>query len=263
MSHKPLILLTNDDGIEAPGLAAMRKALPPEYDVHIVAPDNERSAASHSVTIHTHMAYRPVLRDGQSWGHALDGTPADCVKLAVTRLLDRRPQLVISGINPGANIGNNILYSGTVAAAREAVMLGIPALAVSIGHIHSGKGWHYDSAAAWAARLAPLILERGLPPGILLNLNVPNIPAEEIRGIADSRQGQCMYIDDMAPHGENGVVHAFRNIGKTLVTGEDAGEDTDHRTLENHMASLTPLHFDLTDHAFRAELRKWLIPQND
>ena len=257
MSDPPVILLTNDDGIDAPGLAALHRAVASLGDVHVVAPEAERSAASHSVTIRAHMAYREVEREGEVWGHALDGTPADCVKLAVTRLLDERPALVLSGINPGANIGNNILYSGTVAAAREATMLGIPAMAVSIGHVHSGDEWHYDVAAGWAARLVPHVLENGLPSGVLLNLNVPNLPADEIRGIQDSRQGQCMFIDEMASDDENGVVRAFRNVGATLVSSDDNADDTDLRVLERKMVSLTPLHFDLTDHAFRARLRDW------
>lgn len=258
MPRRRVILLTNDDGIEAPGLQALWSAVRDLGEVHVVAPESERSAASHSVTIDSHMAYRLVdLPSGLS-GHALDGTPADCVKLAVTRLLEARPDVVLSGINPGANIGNNILYSGTVAAAREAVMLGVPALAVSVGHVHRGEGWHYEGAAQLAAGLVESILERGLPPGVLLNLNAPNIPVDEIRGLAVSRQGRSMFIDDMAPHGEGPHVRAFRNVGKTLVSGDDNGEDTDHRVLEGDMASLTPLHFDLTRHDFRAELSRWV-----
>ena len=263
MTEKPLILLTNDDGIDAAGLAVLREALDALGDILIVAPEKQCSATSHTVTIFKDMAYRRVERDGALWGHSLDGMPPDCVKLGVLALAPRKPDLVISGINPGGNVGNNILYSGTVAAAREGAMLGIPSMALSL-HCNRAveKVLHYETAAQWALKLAPMVLQRGLPPGVILNINVPNLPAGDIRGGVITRQGRVMFIDDMQPSRENGEansgqVRAYRNVGSTIILEGEHGEDVDDAVLRARKVSITPLHYDLTYHAFRDELTGW------
>lgn len=256
---KPLILITNDDGIEASGLRHLRDAVAPLGDVLVVAPEHQCSATSHAVSIFKEMPYRVVERDGQPWGHALEGMPSDCVKLGALVLADRKPALVLSGINPGANIGNNILYSGTVAAAREGAMLGIPSIAVSLNFQRwDEKIRHFETAAAWAAQISEIVLHNGLPRGVILNLNVPNIPLEEIRGAVISRQGRAMFQDEMEPAHENGEVRSYRNVGKTMIEEPEPGEDDDHVVLKHRKVSITPLHYDLTMHHFREELDAWL-----
>ena len=261
MSPKPLILLTNDDGIEAPGLEALYEAIAPWARTAIVAPARERSGVSHAITVLEDMAYRQIFRQGRLWGHALDGMPADCVKLAVTRLLNEPPDLVIAGINAGANIGNNILYSGTVAAAREAAMFGLPALAVSVQGRPFPPGahrFHYETAGRAAAQLAPLVIERGLPRGVILNVNVPNLPPEDVGDLVVSRQGATMYLDNLEPTRVDGRIQSFRNVGDQALRSDPDEHDCDDVVLENACISVTPLRFDMTDDGLRAELEAWL-----
>jgi 5'-nucleotidase len=256
---KPLILISNDDGINATGLRVLRDSVAHLGNVLVVAPEHQCSAASHAVSIFKEMPYRVVLKNGQPWGHALEGMPSDCVKLGVLTLADRKPDLVLSGINPGANIGNNILYSGTVAAAREGAMLGIPSIAVSLNFFrHTEKERHFETAGEWAARLSEMVLRRGLPRGVVLNLNVPNLPSSEIRGAVISRQSRSMFQDEMEPAQENGEVRSYRNVGKIMIEEPEADEDNDDVVLKHNKVSITPLHYDLTEHHFREELAAWI-----
>jgi 5'-nucleotidase len=260
MPLNPLVLLTNDDGILAEGLVVLRAFVSRFADVEIVAPCVECSGASHAVSVRREMLFRRVERDGVFWGCALDGNPADCVKLAITRLLPRKPDLVIAGINPGANLGNNILYSGTVAAAREAAMLGVPAMAVSIQWRaeRPDPPPYYETAAEFAARIALRAIEEGLPPGVILNVNVPNLRSEEIAGVAVSRQGATAYIDKMLPAGRDGDVRAYSNVGDEEIPSPPDAPDSDDLVLAEGKISVTPLHYDMTDHGFRSELVRWL-----
>ena len=261
-SHTPLILLTNDDGIEAPGLAALHEAISPLGRTVIVAPITERSAVGHAMTVFRQMPYRRIEHNGELWGHALDAMPADCVKLALTTILERRPNLVIAGINPGANLGNNIFYSGTVAAAREAAMQGIPALAVSIPHpARPGEPRYYAAAGAHARRMALMTLRHGLPSGVLLNINVPNLPVECIAGIAVSRQGRTMFIDSMCPWHHNDTILSYANVGDQIIPSPNDQPDSDDLVLARGMVSVTPLHFDMTHEAFRNELSERLAEE--
>lgn len=259
MTPRPLVLLTNDDGYDAPGLEHLRRAVEPLADTLIVAPLEQRSAISHAVSIRVKLGYRVIEKEGRVWGHALAGMPADCVKLGVTRLAPRRPDLVISGINPGANIGNNILYSGTVGAAREAAMLGLPALAVSQEKDFANEGLtqHFESAARFVHDFLPRVLEHGMPPGVILNCNLPNLPPGEIGGIEVTRQGRSRYLDDLAP-GPDGEEPHYCNIGNLLHPPEDPEEDEDHIALERGNISVTPLHFDLTCSTTMRALHEWL-----
>lgn len=256
---RPRILLTNDDGIAAPGLEALYLALRDWADVEIVAPDSERSAVGHAITIFRDMDYRRVERNGRPWGHALSATPADCVKLAVTRLLEEKPDLVIAGVNPGANLGHNIFYSGTVAAAREAAILGVPAIAVSL---HVARPFpdtpeRFATAAAFAARLAPLVIEHGLPPGVILNVNVPDLPADQVAGVAVARQGSTLFIDLMEPLLHEGGVRGFRNVGNQAIPSTASDDEPDDLALGRGCITVTPLHTDLTHHASLEGLARW------
>jgi len=254
---RPLILLTNDDGIGAPGLNALREAVARIATVEVVAPESQCSAAGHAVSVLKDMSYRRIeLGDGFR-GHSLTGMPADCVKLAVTRLFDARPDLIISGINRGSNVANNILYSGTVAAALEGAMLGVPSMAVSLAYERADPVLHFESAAEFAARLAPRVIARGLPKGTILNVNVPNRETREIRGVVVSRQGHGMYVDVMEPSETDGEIQAFRNVGEVMVYSTE-GDDCDDAAVRDGFISITPLRYDLTDNDFRQELRDWL-----
>jgi 5'-nucleotidase len=261
VGSRPLILLTNDDGIGAPGLNALREAVARIAAVEVVAPERPCSAAGHAVSVLKDMSFRRIeLGDGFR-EHSLMGMPADCVKLAVTKLFDARPDLIISGINRGSNVANNILYSGTVAAALEGAMLGVPSIAISLSYDNSDPILHFETAAEFAVRLAPSVIARGLPKGTILNVNVPNRKSEEVRGVVVSRQGEGMYIDVMEPSGGNGEIEAFRNVGEVMVYSAQ-GRDCDDVVVRDGFISITPLRYDLTDHGYRDTLRNWLREEN-
>jgi 5'-nucleotidase len=171
------ILLTNDDGIHCEGLWALNAVLQRGHAVTVVAPDRERTAVSHGITLHQPLRADRISLNGCGSGYAVTGTPADCVKLGILEILGRRPDLVVSGLNPGANVGVNINYSGTVAAAKEAALGGVPAIAASIA---GGAPYHYPTAAEFIGRLSELVGRRGLAPGTFLNVNVPNLPESQI-----------------------------------------------------------------------------------
>jgi 5'-nucleotidase len=251
--ERPLILVCNDDGIGAAGLRVLVESLRPLGEVVVVAPDRERSAAGHSLTLN-----RPLrashLDDG--W-YSVDGTPTDCITLAVMGLLPRRPQLVAAGINHGSNMGDDVTYSGTVASALEATLQGIPAFAMSL----AGDGeFEFRGAGAFARRLAEEILRRGLPRDTLLNVNVPNLPADAIRGVAVTRQGRRVYSETVVrkidPRGK-----AYYWIGGTGPAWERLG-DTDYDAVSGGRISVTPLQFDLTNHQVIGELTAWGLSLN-
>ena len=178
------VLLTNDDGIYAEGLWALYNRFAKGHQVSVVAPDRERSAIGHAITLHQPLRASRFSLNGEYGGYAVNGTPADCIKLAILEILPARPDVVVSGINPGANVGANLNYSGTVAAAKEAALCGTIGIAVSIvGPIVE----FYDDAAMFVARLSETVYRRGLPFGTFLNVNLPNLPLKEIAGVRISR----------------------------------------------------------------------------
>jgi 5'-nucleotidase len=269
------VLLSNDDGVDAPGLAALYDAVSLVAETTVVAPASERSAVGHAISVYNNITLQTRERDGRVWAYAIDGTPADCVKMALTTIMkDAPPDLVISGVNRGQNTGTSILYSGTVAAALEATMAGFPAMAVSLA-VHApfmgdpaGLGLPADSrhlartpeefayAARFAARLAQLVVKRGLPKGVLLNVNVPMLPAEKIAGVAISKMGHSVFVDEFKIVGETAGVVAYKNIGNQLIHSAE-GDDWDDLVLRQRKISITPLHYDLTHHHFLEELRAW------
>jgi len=249
----PRILLTNDDGIHAEGLRYLRKAVAGLGTVEIVAPEFPQSAVGHAITLDEPIRVREVLRDGTFYGHGVVGTPADAVKLAIYSLLPGPPRLVISGINDGANLGINVLYSGTVSAATEAAILGVPAMAVSIAR---KKDPPFELALPHIEALAGSILKHGLPAGVALNVNIPALPKEKIRGFKLTRQCLCKfrerYEQRQDPRG-----NVYYCLSGEIVPDE-ADESTDIRSLMEGYVSVTPLFYDLTAHARTAELANLL-----
>ncbi len=250
------ILLSNDDGIDAPGLYALYEEITRIAEVTVVAPVSEQSGVGHAISVFNHLTLEKRSKHGKFFGYALDGTPADCVKLGVTTLMSEQPHLVMAGINRGQNTGNSILYSGTVAAAIEGTMYSIPSFAISVAARRS-ELCHFAYAAKFAARLARCVLEKGLPKGVLLNVNVPNVPEQELCGVVISHQGQSMYVDVFEGHGEKGEILAYRNTGEEMISSTES-DDADDIVLKQNKISITPLHYDLTFHQFRKELEKWM-----
>lgn len=248
----PRILVTNDDGVASPGLHALLAAMRELGVTSVVAPDAERSAVGHAITTGTPLRVKEFALDGKAVGLSVNGTPADCVKLAVGTLLEQRPDLVVSGINLGPNTATNIIYSGTVSAATEARMLGIPSIAISIGTFQDPL---WETAAIYAQRLARMVLTRGLPPKVLLNMNVPNLPLGEVKGVRFTRQGDSGYDERFELHTDPRSVPYYMRAGSYKMS--DVDESTDALSLALGFVSVTPVSFDLTSYEMVEELSQW------
>jgi len=242
------ILLSNDDGYFAPGLELLATQLAAEAEITVVAPERDRSGSSNSLTLD-----RPLtVRRAPNGFLFVNGTPTDCVHLAVTGLLDDLPDMVISGINLGANMGDDTIYSGTVAAATEGHLLGIPAIAVSLT---SKTGRHFDTAAAVVAELLRRHHKQSLG-GWLLNVNVPDVPLRDLKGLRMTRLGRR--------HKAESVIKTVTPRGETCYwvgaagPAADAGDGTDFHAVEQGYASVTPLQIDLTHHAELSRVAQWL-----
>ncbi|MGD8763699.1 MAG: 5'/3'-nucleotidase SurE [Desulfobacteraceae bacterium] len=248
------ILLTNDDGIHAPGIWALYSRFVEKHVVTVIAPDREQSAVGHGITLHQPLRVAKVSINGTCPGYTVNGTPADCVKFAVLELLESKPDLLISGINPGANVGVNINYSGTVAAAKEAALYGISAMAVSIqGH----DSPHYEEVAHFMEKLAHKVVDNGLPPGTYLNVNIPAIPMRKICGIRISN----LSVNFFPEHMEKRVDprnRAYYWQGCDALPVSD-NPNIDGTALSERYISITPLKCDVTDYASIEELKKWEI----
>jgi 5'-nucleotidase len=241
-----MILVTNDDGVYSPGIQILAKRLHELDSVVIVAPDRERSAAGHSMTLH-----RPLLiEEIKDSVYSVNGTPTDCVNIAVKGLLKETPRLVVSGINKGPNLGDDVTYSGTVAGAIEARLLGVPSLAVSLA---ARNDFRFTEAAEVALRAAAMIFEHGLTEGTLLNINVPNLPITEIRGTVLTRLGKRIYhqmtVERVDPRGKR-----YYWIGGGEPDWERE-EGTDFDAIDRNLVSITPLHLDLTDYSSFEKLK--------
>ena len=246
------ILVSNDDGIRAAGIRALEAALAPLGDVWVVAPDREQSAAGHSLSL-----YRPLRVEELDDRHfAVDGTPTDAVNLALNGIMKPgRADLVVSGINHGGNLGDDITYSGTVSAAMEGTLLGVPSIAVSLA---GRDATDFAPAAEFAARLAAAVLEHGMPRDTLLNVNVPNIPVEQLRGYRITRQGKRRYGDAIVEHLDP------RGRKYYWIGGDDLGfvpgEGTDCSAVADGFISISPLHLDLTNYSSIAALGELQVP---
>ena len=248
---KPLILVTNDDGIHAPGLAALADALEPLGETWIYAPDRQQSAVGHAVSLE-----RPLrVEELRARWYMVDGTPTDCVMLAIRDLLPRKPELVFSGINSGPNLGDDVTYSGTVAGAYEGMLLGARSVAISCAS-HMPK--HFETAAAIATRVAQAALEHPFPPDTMLNVNVPDVPLDAIQGIAVTRMGQRHYEDEIVRRTDpRGRMYYW--IGGSAPT-HNAEPGTDLDVIEHNWVSVTPLQRDMTNHQALNELARWTWP---
>jgi 5'-nucleotidase len=255
------ILLTNDDGIDSAGLLALKRALEPIGRVGVIAPDSNRSAVGRGISIGRSLQVAEVeLLDG-SVGYATDGTPVDCVRFAALGLIGDPPDLIVSGINYGLNLGDDITYSGTVAAAFEGILLGVPAIAVSQQSLsgeldfRAREGYDFDAGAAFVARLVGEVRARGLPEGTILNVNVPARP----RGVAVARLGKRIYRDRLERQADEHGLRRYSIYNDAPSYHEEEG--TDFHAVAEGKISLTPIHLDLTSSAAIAELERWALEQ--
>lgn len=257
------ILVSNDDGFFTPGIKALAKALERIGEVWVVAPDREQSAASHSLTLHRPL--RVGVHRKKDRVFFVDGTPTDCVNIGVNKVLPSKPDIVVSGINRGANLGDDVSYSGTVAAALEGALLGIPAIAVSaiplVRPPEEGGEYRYEAAADFAADLAEKVLKHGLVPGTVLNVNVPSDAEVGERRCEITRTGKRIYSDiveeKLDPRGK-----PYFWIGGSSVESElgDTSEGTDCLSAHKGRISISPVQLDMTDHEFFSKLQAWKLP---
>jgi 5'-nucleotidase len=259
MEVDPLrILLTNDDGIYAPGLYALYKSLKDKHLIDIVAPDGEVSAVGHGITLSAPLRVREARRNGDLYGYAVNGTPADCVKMAVQELLGTTPDMVVSGINAGANVGVNVLYSGTVSAATEGAFLGLRAAAVSLD---ARVGPDFSTAASLLPGIVAFLENIGdWPEGVALNINIPAVPASAIAGIAVVRQATLRFKDRYERRTDPRGRDYYWLAGEEAFCGEGA-EDTDVYALKRGMITITPIHYDLTCNRSLADFGRRSIPK--
>jgi 5'/3'-nucleotidase len=271
------VLLTNDDGIQARGLHAMRRALlaVPGIEVAVIAPDSNRSASARSITTRSPLWVEEIELGDGSTGFATDGTPVDCVRFAALGLIEFTPELIVSGINHGANLGDDITYSGTVAAALEGAVLGIPAVAVSQQSqkremdFRFGREFDFDVAAVFTANLVAGLSERPIQPGTLLNVNCPAVEGGELKGAEVTRMGKRIYRDKLQLTDEDSSSERPRRLYR--IYGDDPSyhqeEGTDFAAINADKISVTPLHFNLTDVRQMEELRGWdlsaLVPTSE
>jgi 5'-nucleotidase len=256
------VLITNDDGIQAKGLNALRKRLRdlPGIDLHVIAPDSNRSATARSITTRSPLWVEEIAFDDGSSGFATDGTPVDCVRFAELGLVGERPELIISGINHGSNLGDDITYSGTVAAALEGIVLGIPAIAISQQsaaremNFIAGRDFDFSVAAAFAAELVGRVAEEPLPADTLLNINCPGAPPT---GIEVTHLGKRLYNDELklVDEDEGSERRRYQIYGFEPSFEDEEGSDLS--AIARKRIAVTPVHFDLTDRPSLDRLRAW------
>jgi 5'-nucleotidase len=253
------ILVTNDDGIHAPGIHAVREALEDLGEVFVIAPERPRSASGHAITLHKPLRITETPLPDGSTGWACSGTPTDCVTLGWDVVMESRVDLVVSGINSGPNLGWDVTYSGTVAAAIEGAILGAPSIAVSVAG--EKDPFEYGPAARFTRTLAEQVLGRGMEQWTLLNVNVPAVPAENIRGVSITHQGRRQYVDRIDrrvdPWGRD-----YYWLRGSLKEEEADVESDVHAVLDNRI-SVTPIHLDLTAYKLLPALRDWQLNTTD
>lgn len=254
MEERPLILVTNDDGITAPGIRKLIEIMNTLGDVVVVAPDSPQSGMGHAITINSTLYCSPLtIDDGMQIEYSCSGTPVDCVKLAVNEILNRKPDLCVSGINHGSNSSINVIYSGTMSAAVEAGIEGIPAIGFSL----LDYNWEadFDQAEEHIRKIAETVLNEGLPDNVVLNVNIPKLKKDEIKGIKICRQAKAYWKEEFDkrtnPQGRNYYWLTGRFVN------EDKGEDTDEWALAHNYISVVPVQFDLTAHHAIQRLNTW------
>ncbi|MGV8993100.1 MAG: 5'/3'-nucleotidase SurE [Flavobacterium sp.] len=257
---KPLILVTNDDGITAPGMRALIEVMKGLGEVVVVAPDKPQSAMGHAITINNTLFINKIsAANSEVVEYSCSGTPVDCVKMAVSEILHRKPDLCVSGINHGSNSSINVIYSGTMSAAVEAGIEGIPAIGFSLQDF----GWNadFEPTKKFVKTIASQVLSKGLPDGVLLNVNFPKLPEDQIKGIKVCRQAKASWKESFdkrqTPHGRD----YYWLTGEFV--NEDKGEDTDEWALEHGYISLVPVQFDLTAHHAMQQLNTWNLNEQN
>ena len=256
MTKKPLILVTNDDGINAPGIRTLIDVMNTIGDVVVVAPDSPQSGMGHAITLDSTLYAEEVnIKNDSHKEYSCSGTPADCVKLAIRELLPRTPDLCVSGINHGSNSSINVIYSGTMSAALEAGIEGIPAIGFSL--LDYSWNANFDASKKYVKTITENVLKEGLPNGVVLNVNIPNSSEKHIKGIKICRQAKANWVEEFdkrkTPQGRDyyWLTGKFVNL--------DGGEDTDESALENGYVSVVPVQFDLTAHHFIKNLNNWKL----
>jgi len=255
---RPLILISNDDGYDSPGILALTKSLNTFAETIVIAPATQQSAVGHAITVQMPLRARPITRGKGFHGWAVEGTPADSVKLGVTRLLTRKPDLVVSGINHGMNTSINVIYSGTVSAATEGAVLGVPSIAIS--HASHSLDSDLRDTATFAKKIVRLVLKKGLPPGTLLNVNVPDVPHGKIEGIALTHQGKSWWDDGFEERSDPNGKAYYWLVGTYMWDEHPVADDF---ALQRKMISVTPLHYSLTDMSLYQEMLSWNVSSLD
>ena len=255
MPQKPLILVTNDDGITAPGIRNLIQVMSTLGDVVVVAPDSPQSAMGHAITISDTLYCDPVMveKDALVQEYSCSGTPADCVKLATQQILDRKPDLCVSGVNHGSNSSINVIYSGTMSAAVEAGVEGIPAIGFSLLDYSSNAS--FEHCNAYIKSISKNVLENGLPKGIVLNVNFPKVSDHPLKGVKVCRQAKARWVEDFDKRTNPQGREYYWLTGEFV--NQDKGQDTDEWALENNYVSIVPVQFDLTAHHYIQDLNNW------
>lgn len=252
-THRPVILVTNDDGITAPGIAALVEVMNEIGDVFVVAPDSPQSATGHSITISKPLRLDKVALFGDQ-SYQCSGTPVDCVKLAINKVIHRKPDLCVSGINHGSNSSINVIYSGTMSAAMEGAIEGIPSVGFSL--LDYNLDADFTASKKYVREIALKVLEKGLPTGSLLNVNIPSA-AHKIKGIKICRQAKAKWKEEFDERLDPNKRPYYWLTGKFI--NEDHGFDTDEWALANHYVSVVPVHFDFTAHYAIPYLNDWQL----
>ena len=255
MNDKPLILVTNDDGITAKGINALVEAVRPLGDVIVVAPDSPQSGMGHAITIHEPLRLKKSNQFEGIEAYTCSGTPVDCVKLAIYEVIKGRPTLLVSGINHGSNAATNILYSGTMSAAVEGAIESIPSIGFSLLDFDANAD--FDAAQHYARKISQAVLENGIPKGTCLNVNIPKAELSEIKGVKICRQGRAFWEDSFEKRTDPFGHDYFWLTGDFSVT--DKGEDTDMSALDNNYVSIVPTQFDMTAHHLISNLNEWKL----
>lgn len=250
------ILITNDDGVHAEGIFALKQALDSLGEVFVVAPDRQRSACGHSITLHKPLRITPVKLPDDSVAYASNGTPADCVTLGFWALMDGECDVVVSGINAGSNLGWDLTYSGTVSAAIEGAIIGLRSFAISVCADNEDEAFRYDGAATAARTLVERISTHEMPKHTLLNVNSPNRGPDELRGMRVTRQGSRRYSERLLPR-DDPWGNKYYWLGGSIIP-ESPLPGTDVEVVQNGYVSVTPIHLDLTAHALIEQVEDWL-----
>ncbi|MBS4028909.1 MAG: 5'/3'-nucleotidase SurE [Ignavibacteriales bacterium] len=251
------ILVSNDDGIDAPGIFALVTSLKKIGNVTVVAPERQQSAVGHAITMNHPIRVKEYFHNGEFFGYAVDGTPADCVKIAIRSILKRKPDIVVSGINHGTNTAISVIYSGTVSAATEATLMKVPSLAISLATFTTPD---FRYAAKFSMTMVKAVLGNGLPQGTLLNVNVPPISEQNIRGVKITRMGKSTWNDTFEARRDPANKEYFWLTGDLEV--QDTEEDIDQVAVMNKFVSVTPIHYDLTNYDMLDELQKWKLKKS-